>query len=75
MATGSILVYAYILIYYTKNRGVENHGFLTNRKDYEHVLWIVFRSSGFKGRGSGFVNRGSWVIVSSPDLRLTIYER
>jgi len=29
VATGSILVYAYILMYYTKNRGFENHGFLT----------------------------------------------
>jgi hypothetical protein len=28
VATGSILVYAYILMYYTKNRGFENHGFL-----------------------------------------------
>ena len=27
VATGSILVYAYILIYYTKNRGFENEGF------------------------------------------------
>jgi hypothetical protein len=27
VATGSILVYAYILIYYTKNRGFENDGF------------------------------------------------
>ena len=27
VATGSILVYAYILIYYTKNRGFENHGY------------------------------------------------
>ena len=28
VATGSILVYAYILIYYTKNRGFENQWFL-----------------------------------------------
>ena len=28
LATGSILVYAYILMYYTKNRGFGNHGFL-----------------------------------------------
>ena len=28
VATGSILVYAYILIYYIKNRGFENYGFL-----------------------------------------------
>ena len=27
VATGSILVYAYILMYYTKNRGFENHSF------------------------------------------------
>ena len=27
VATGSILVYAYILINYTKNRGFENEGF------------------------------------------------
>ncbi len=27
VATGSILVYAYILMYYTKNRGFENEGF------------------------------------------------
>ena len=27
VATGSILVYAYILMYYTKNRGFENGGF------------------------------------------------
>ena len=27
VATGSILVYAYILIYYTKNRGFENQWF------------------------------------------------
>jgi len=28
VVTGSILVYAYTLMYYTKNRGFENHGFL-----------------------------------------------
>ncbi len=28
VATGSILVYAYILMYYTKNRGFENQWFL-----------------------------------------------
>ena len=27
VVTGSILVYAYILMYYTKNRGFENEGF------------------------------------------------
>ena len=36
VATGSILVYAYILMYYTKNRGFKNHGFF---------------SGGFRGRG------------------------
>ena len=29
MATGSTLVYAYILMYYTKNRGFKNHGFFS----------------------------------------------
>ena len=29
VATGSILVYAYILMYYTKNRGFENHGYFS----------------------------------------------
>ena len=29
IATGSILVYAYILMYYTKNRGFENHGYFS----------------------------------------------
>jgi len=31
VATGSILVYAYILMYYTKNQGFENEGFENGR--------------------------------------------
>ena len=49
VATGSILVYAYILIYYTKNRGFENQWFLKGG----------FGSQGFWG----LMVRGLWFVV------------
>jgi len=41
VATGSILVYAYILMYYTKNQGFENQGFENDG----------FENDGFKNHG------------------------
>ena len=37
MAAGSILVYAYILIYYIKNLGFENRGFLKEGFEVERA--------------------------------------
>jgi len=39
VATGSILVYAYILIYYTKDRGFREGGYL--KAEGEGVLGLV----------------------------------
>ena len=37
----SILVYAYILMYYTKNRGFENQWFLKERFEVEIFLFLA----------------------------------
>ena len=47
MATGSILVYAYILIYYTKNRGFENQWFLKGDLGVRGFLVEDLRINGF----------------------------
>jgi hypothetical protein len=39
VATGSILVYAYIPMYYTKNRGFENEGFVVEILLPGRVCW------------------------------------
>ena len=55
VATGSILVYAYILIYYTKNRGFENQWFFSRG----------FREGGYlKVEGEGDLGAGcSWFVI------------
>jgi len=57
VATGSILVYAYILIYYTKNRGFENEGF-------EVESFFRPPTTTFEGRQDDWIN-----LLSGKELK------
>ncbi|MBA7677272.1 hypothetical protein ES703_85524 [subsurface metagenome] len=53
VATGSVLVYAYILMYYTKDRGFKNHGFFSGG----------FRGGGYlKAEGEGVLGAAPFSI-------------
>ena len=57
VATGSILVFAYILMYYTKNRGFENQWFLKEGLGSHGFFSEEFENDGFE-------DRGLWYVVS-----------